>query len=329
MDNRTLERHAVLSGASAQAISEFAQAHVAQHRFQTDARSSDSAGYLYHATCARMGLTHLSFGAETLVDGFAPQSFYYIQVPLAGQLGVETGGQQVMVDARSIAIVNPFEPVKLYHNAHCRKVVVRLTRQTMEQHLAGLLGRPLRQPLEFAPKLVHTAPRFDSLLRSIELVCKELEDPYSAMRSAPVASALENMLVHMLVSSVQHSHSEQLQQEAELPGPLYLQKAERYMREHLAEEVQLADLVQVAATSERNLYKAFKNYRATTPMNYLKQLRLQAARQLLLAARAPTSTVAGIALQVGCSHLGNFAADYQRLFGELPSQTLKQTPPSG
>lgn len=39
--------------------------------------------------------------------------------------------------------------------------------------------------------------------------------------------------------------------------------------------------------------------------------------------RGPTTaTVAEAALDVGCTHLGRFAASYRERFGELPSQTL-------
>jgi AraC family transcriptional regulator, ethanolamine operon transcriptional activator len=56
-----------------------------------------------------------------------------------------------------------------------------------------------------------------------------------------------------------------------------------------------------------------------SPKAYLKAKRLNAVRQDLK--RAEANAVAEIANRWGFWHTGNFAADYLRLFGELPSQT--------
>ena len=56
-------------------------------------------------------------------------------------------------------------------------------------------------------------------------------------------------------------------------------------------------------------------------MAYLKRLRLEEVRRLLLARRDGTS-VSRIALDWGFEHLGRFASDYRQAFGETPSQTL-------
>jgi AraC-like DNA-binding protein len=56
-------------------------------------------------------------------------------------------------------------------------------------------------------------------------------------------------------------------------------------------------------------------------MAYFKASRLNAVRQELKAAPAGT-TVREIAKRWGFRHTGEFAADYRRLFDELPSQTL-------
>jgi AraC family transcriptional regulator, ethanolamine operon transcriptional activator len=58
-------------------------------------------------------------------------------------------------------------------------------------------------------------------------------------------------------------------------------------------------------------------------MAYFKVCRLNAVRQELKAAAAGTAAVWEVAQRWGFWHSGEFAADYRRLFGELPSQTLK------
>ena len=60
----------------------------------------------------------------------------------------------------------------------------------------------------------------------------------------------------------------------------------------------------------------------TSPMRYLKQLRLNRARMLLRKGSHEVTSVSECAHFAGFSHLGRFSADYRRTFGESPSQTL-------
>ena len=66
---------------------------------------------------------------------------------------------------------------------------------------------------------------------------------------------------------------------------------------------------------------AVQEHRDTTPMNALRALRLDAARQRLLDGACANVTEA--ALAVGFGHLGRFSEYYKERFGELPRQTLR------
>ena len=75
-------------------------------------------------------------------------------------------------------------------------------------------------------------------------------------------------------------------------------------------------------TSRRKLNYCFQDVLGTTPVKYLRSLRLNGARRALRQA-APGVTIQDIASHWGFWHLSQFAQDYKKLFGELPSATLK------
>jgi AraC family ethanolamine operon transcriptional activator len=77
----------------------------------------------------------------------------------------------------------------------------------------------------------------------------------------------------------------------------------------------------VANVSERTLQYAFRRYVGMTPLTYLRICRLNSVRRELRASN-PDATVTAVALRYGFLHLGRFASDYHKLFGELPSQSL-------
>lgn len=73
--------------------------------------------------------------------------------------------------------------------------------------------------------------------------------------------------------------------------------------------------------SVRSLHSATMSIRGMSLHRYLKLKRLWLVRRRLLSA-APGARIKSFALAHGFWHLGNFSGDYQKLFGELPSQTL-------
>jgi AraC family ethanolamine operon transcriptional activator len=100
-----------------------------------------------------------------------------------------------------------------------------------------------------------------------------------------------------------------------------VRRADDCMRACLGEPLSLLDLCRELGVSERTLLYAFQEVRGLSPKAYFRAIRLNAARQELKTA-PDTATVHEIARRWGFWHTGEFAADYRRLFGELPSQTL-------
>ena len=85
----------------------------------------------------------------------------------------------------------------------------------------------------------------------------------------------------------------------------------------------VADLCRVAGVSSPTLYRAFQAEFGISPKKYLKARSLAGVRSDLLTA-APGTQVVDIANQWGFWHMGQFANDYRRQFGELPSETLSR-----
>lgn len=98
-----------------------------------------------------------------------------------------------------------------------------------------------------------------------------------------------------------------------------VRRAEEFMRARLGDPVGAVDLCRELGVSDRTLRLAFRERYGMGPLVYFKSLRLNAARSRLKA--DPLVAVADVARMFGFHHLGNFAADYRRLFGERPSAT--------
>lgn len=114
---------------------------------------------------------------------------------------------------------------------------------------------------------------------------------------------------------------------AHYPSSRYqlMKQAEEMMQQTLAHPWTVHDLCTELHVSERTLRYSFQEYFGMSPMIYLKVQRLNGVRQQLKASTADQVTVTNIAIQWGFWHMGQFAKDYKKMFGECPSETLRHS----
>jgi len=106
--------------------------------------------------------------------------------------------------------------------------------------------------------------------------------------------------------------------------PADLVRALEWLRAHASEPVQLGTLAAVSGAPPRTLERHFRMFLGTTPLGWIRRMRLARVRQALLHA-GPGDSVTNIALSNGFAQLGRFAAEYRRAFGELPSTTMRRS----
>ena len=95
-----------------------------------------------------------------------------------------------------------------------------------------------------------------------------------------------------------------------------------YIVEHIDEPVQMYKLCQLTNKSVRTIEITFKQVFNLTVRDYHAYYRLSLVRQTLI--HDKNISVSNAALQYGYFHLGRFSNNYKKLFGELPSQTLRK-----
>jgi AraC-like DNA-binding protein len=92
---------------------------------------------------------------------------------------------------------------------------------------------------------------------------------------------------------------------------------------HADEPLSILEVCSRVGTGRRKLNYCFQDVLGTTPIKYLRTVRLNSVRRALRQA-SPGATIQDIASHWGFWHLSQFAQDYKQLFGELPSETLHQ-----
>lgn len=100
--------------------------------------------------------------------------------------------------------------------------------------------------------------------------------------------------------------------------------AKAFMHSHIAEPITVADLCRELGVSRRTLQYSFQEVLGINPVRFLRAMRLNGVRRDLKSEARPTRPVQDIAARWGFWHLGHFVTDYKRMFGELPSETLRR-----
>lgn len=201
-------------------------------------------------------------------------------------------------------------------------LVLRLEMQAVESSLSALLGHPLETSLVFDRSWQLDTGTGPALVLLAHNILRDLELDESLLARGLTVRDTEQLLINVLLYSHQHNFSDELSQ---LPGkcPLrYVRHARAYLEEKIDQPLTITELANEVGVSGRTLFRGFRDSLGTTPMAYLRDIRLEAVHRELKRVDSDES-VTDVAIRFGFNHLGRFAAGYRSRFGETPSQTRR------
>jgi len=103
-----------------------------------------------------------------------------------------------------------------------------------------------------------------------------------------------------------------------------LRRAVEFIEFNVSYDISTSDIAAALPITPRELLDLFRRHLDTTPMAYLRAVRLAGARRDLLAADpGDGTTVTAAATRWGFAHQGRFGATYRRAYGESPGRTLR------
>ena len=244
-----------------------------------------------------------------------PQNdFYGLTVPLT-TFTVTEDEQKQTYDAPSAHLLSPGDSFDLSAKKGCRFLAATFLTAPIHDYSHKILRS------DFHKSSINSEVSFFSqsgsnLLRSVartwstlnkqthvnEIAIKELED-----------DLLASFVLHSNVNtekSYEHDNSS------------CLNRAVEYIYENLKNPITRDQLADVSGRSIRTLSRDFEKKYGMGPMAFIKQRRLDSAYLDLLSATAVTTSITQVALNYGFSHVGKFAIEYRKYFGESPSVTL-------
>lgn len=258
------------------------------------------------------------------IEVFAPppEDAVFVQFSLSGIARIGERGRTYELAPGSLTVLDPSRPVREMFNGDYFHFMVKMSHAELCAVLIEELGYPVRG-LEFSSApvpLTGAAAAFAHLIRS---VTDDVDRGAGIYKHARMSHSVEDMLNRLLLMAVPHNYSELFDAPSFGPTPYYVRRVEEFVHAHAPEPISLSDMIEVSKVSARSLHTGFRRFRNATPMQYLKNHRLDLAHHQLRTAVDEERTVTDVALACGFSHLSKFARDYRERFGKLPSQTLR------
>ncbi len=265
-------------------------------------------------------MSTLAFGTEVELEIATSDDHLLVTAQVEGHSTIASQGLRAQGGTGFIVIDSTPQPVVKQFSADSYRINLRVPRARLDAAWASLTGTRVGAPLIFYPFVSDTGVRqhWRSHLRLLILMDYGLQPDAVPARQAEVIT--ESVILALLME-FPHNHSRSLEAPTAKAGAHALQRATAFIDALKHEPLSLDAIARECGISVRSRSDLFRREHGTSPMKYLAEVRLQAARGLLTGRKAGI-TVAEVATACGFSGFGRFSALYRTRFGELPSETL-------
>lgn len=270
---------------------------------------------------------YIQHGADVHVYPGKLETIYLLQMPINPGGHVRVNNTEIRITGGMAYIVSPDLDLEMRFPKTCGHVIATIQKARLENFLEHHIERKLDVPLVFAPEIRLPSPFHHELTSLIIHLIKQLNHPNATFRNALVGPQAQSLLLSTMLLTLQHNYTTELKSEASSPKPYYIRKAIAYIKANAELPLSPEDVAQQACISRRAIYAGFRAHLNTTPMAYIRKVKMTHIRDELRRGDPSKISVSDIALKYGITHFGNLAANYKRTFGELPSDTLRRPVP--
>jgi len=158
------------------------------------------------------------------------------------------------------------------------------------------------------------SPLDEAVTSTIVRMLRALDDPLDRRVVAPLV--VEELVFRLLRTSAAGVLRASVRQ-----GDASIQEAMRYMRENATRALTVERVARHVGMSGSHFAHRFSAVARVSPMRFLKQVRLEAARELLIGRRMRASEAA---IEVGYESASHFTRDFKSAYGAAPREYVRR-----
>jgi AraC-like DNA-binding protein len=255
-------------------------------------------------------------GAQKLTRN-QPDEIYVFYLPIEGIFREKINQLEPILSSEKVAhLFTPQQHLIGQISSRGQGISVCISRQRLQQQMANLLNHPIHQLITFQP-VVDLTTHFGRSLKELIIFAWQATEQNSLF-----LPQLEQTLLTGLLQYHSHNYSAALQRKEGILGDRQVYLAQEFMRANLQKPISLGDIAAAIGVSGRSLQRSFARYCGCSPIQFLRQARLDALRQEL-SEGIPLLGISDLMLKYQFTHLGRCSQYYRECFGELPSETVR------
>lgn len=248
-----------------------------------------------------------------------------LHLVLRGSAEFRLGGKRLKAFPGQMVLLETNTQSSKCWNAPSQLLIIKLSRRILEQVASRDLAQGGNETLEFGGLKAVDFETVPTLWNYILTICRDLGEAEPSF-DGTLAQQAERTFYLLVLKAVSNAYDRAppLVEDDAPSAPYYIRRVEQYIRDFAKDPIDMDDLVKAGGVSSRSIYNGFKRFRASTPMAYLKTVRLDLARaELLQGSEGEAISVTDAALRVGYTNMSQFSRDYRMQFSETPSRTLR------
>jgi AraC-like DNA-binding protein len=248
---------------------------------------------------------------------------------------IEQGHQLFCCSPQIATTIDPGQKLASSSSEQGEVLLISIDRDSIDSALSKLIDRTSKQPVKFSPSIDLTS-EFGLSLKNFaqflwQAATKRADPAVKAAKIdrqvafAPlVLQKLEQAFLACLIEGLPSNYSEEILYQTDGAFARHVHKARAFIESHLHEDIKLGDIATETGVCSRLLQKAFSYHCGCSPMRFVTLARLHQVRQELAKAD-PNTKIVDVMMKYQFTQGGKFAKEYQQLFGEKPSETLKKS----
>lgn len=242
-----------------------------------------------------------------------------IHIPLSGSFEVKDKEEWRAIKPGAAVIVSATGEICRRWTGPCTDLHIVVDRLAVDQCIAA--SDEASSLLEAAKLTVFEFEQHPVLAKYLDMMMSDLTAAAPALSDPLIVNDFERLLLRLLLQPIRETYDNLPVGQRSAIAPHYVRSAEKYIREQFRHTVTLDSIVASSGVSARTLQYGFRNFRGTTPMNFLREVRLSSARHAFL--QGPRSSIADVCFGVGYRNNALFSREYRKIFGESPRETAR------
>jgi AraC-like DNA-binding protein len=283
---------------------------------------------MFKGSLERLQLFVLRYGAEVEVTPKPFEDFALVHMSLRGAAEIESDGKKIEVAEGRAAVIAPKRAIRLRWHDGTEQLILKVPKSLIREVGSHEDGEDQQfSPGYLIPQALGS--HWELLMRSLLNVMRLPRE--SGPRQTWLEHFERNVVLFLLAhqpesspaTSIAHSITSPLDLNDDTGSTRDSRRMDallKYMKSRLCAPISLFDLAAAAGVSVRTLNGLCQHHTGSSPMELLRNMRLDAVHSKLLL--VPSASITDTALEFGFGHLGRFAAYYSERFGELPRQTF-------